>query len=78
MDDAEANQKHAITCGSTFPLLSDFGAKLVTELGIVNPERGNARRTTFVVDKDGKVRQVFESVSIDGHVDAVLEAVKGL
>jgi len=33
-------------------------------------------RTTYVLDGTGTVRKVFESVTVDGHVDQVLEAVK--
>jgi len=32
-------------------------------------------RTTVVVGPDGKVRQVFPKVKVDGHVAAVLEAL---
>lgn len=35
-------------------------------------------RTTFLIDGDGVVRQVFPRVKVDGHADAVLEAVKNL
>ncbi len=78
VDEAEANQKHAITCASSFPLLSDIEGKLATELGILNPERGTAKRTTFILDKEGKVKQIFNDVTVDGHVDQVLQAVKQL
>jgi len=35
-------------------------------------------RSTFLIDKDGKVAKVWRKVKVPGHVDAVLEAVKEL
>lgn len=35
-------------------------------------------RATFVIDRDGVVRQVWRKVKVPGHVAAVLAAVKGL
>lgn len=35
-------------------------------------------RATFLIDKDGIVRQIWRKVKVPGHVDAVLTAVKGL
>ena len=41
-----------------------------TSMGVV--------RTTFLIDAEGVVRRVFPRVKVDGHADAVLEALKGL
>jgi len=35
-------------------------------------------RATFVIDREGVVRKVFPRVKVDGHSDAVLEAIKAL
>jgi peroxiredoxin Q/BCP len=35
-------------------------------------------RTTLVIDADGKVRRIFPRVKVDGHSDAVLEAIQAL
>lgn len=35
-------------------------------------------RATFLIDKDGIVRQVWRKVGVTGHVAAVLKAAKGL
>ena len=35
-------------------------------------------RSTFVIDKAGVLRAVFPKVSISGHVQEVLEAVRSL
>ena len=77
VDEPGANQKHAVACGSGFPLLSDEGGKLIDKLDIKS-ERGTAKRTTYVVDKEGKVRDIFNDVKVDGHTDQVLAAVRKL
>ena len=35
-------------------------------------------RSTFLIDGKGVVRKVWRKVKVDGHVEEVLEAVKGL
>jgi peroxiredoxin Q/BCP len=35
-------------------------------------------RSTFLFDKDGILRSEWRKVKIEGHVDEVLEAAKGL
>ena len=33
-------------------------------------------RSTFLIDENGKINQIWRKVKVAGHVDAVLEAVK--
>ena len=35
-------------------------------------------RSTFIVDPSGKIAKIFSPVKVDGHVDAVLEALAAL
>ena len=35
-------------------------------------------RSTFLIDKDGKLRQEWRKVKVKGHAEEVLEAVKSL
>lgn len=57
------------------PLLSDADKKICSDFGVLRPS-GSAQRTTFLIDKSGKVKHVFEEVDADGHVEEVLEKVK--
>jgi peroxiredoxin Q/BCP len=77
VDDVALQGEHAIQCAANFPLLSDEDKALTTQLGILN-ERGMSSRTTYVIGRDGLVSTVFESVTVDGHVDAVLGALRDL
>ena len=75
VDPVTAQQEHAAHCGANFPILSDLGGKLIDQLGIKR-DTGSAMRTTYIIGTDGKVNKVFEGVTVDGHVDQVLDAVK--
>lgn len=77
IDDVELQKEHAIQCAANFPLLSDLDKHLTQGLGIEN-ENGRSMRTTYVLNTQGKVAHVYDSVVVDGHVDQVLEGVKQL
>lgn len=49
--------------GAEFPLVSDHDRKIVQLYGELIPEMGVANRTTFVVDKDGKIALIEEGSS---------------
>lgn len=49
-----------------YPLLSDFMRKVSAEYGVLMPESGMAYRTTFVVDKEGRIRYIEQG---NGAVD---------
>ena len=52
---------------ASFPLLSDFSKRQVAAAyGVLIPEVGVANRSTFVIDKEGKIIHIEEgSVAID-------------
>lgn len=59
-----------------FPLLVDKGGELATRYGSWDGE--SARRTTFVIDREGRVASVFDPVKVDGHVAQVKAALQNL
>jgi peroxiredoxin len=52
---------------ASFPLLSDFAKRQVaTAYGVLIPEAGVANRSTFVIDKEGKIVHIEEgNVALD-------------
>ena len=58
VDSSPANKAFAQQIGVTFPLLSDFQRTVTKDYGILNIEKGFARRTTFVVDKNGIIQHI--------------------
>jgi peroxiredoxin Q/BCP len=77
VDGPAAHRRFAERYALTFPLLTDRGGALAERLGI-RKETGTARRTTFVVGRDGRVRHIFHVRNVNGHVDEVLAAVRAL
>jgi thioredoxin-dependent peroxiredoxin len=58
-----------------FPLVPDTDGKIADMFG-VDHSKGFAKRVTFVIGADGKVFRVWPKVSVDGHAQEVIAAVK--
>jgi peroxiredoxin Q/BCP len=67
--------------GLKFPLLSDPDLDAIKKFGAWGEKNMYGKksmgivRTTVVVGADGKVKKVWRKVKVDGHVDAVLDAL---
>lgn len=67
--------------GLPFPLLADVDATASRAFGVYGPRQVagktivGVRRTTFVIDRDGRIKAVFPEVQVDGHADEVLAAL---
>ena len=66
VDSSPSNKRFAEDLKLTFPLLSDFKRTVTQQYGILDEQRNAALRTTYVLDKQGTVRQIQQgSESID-------------
>ncbi|HEX7078313.1 MAG TPA: thioredoxin-dependent thiol peroxidase [Candidatus Eisenbacteria bacterium] len=78
LDDDLSHQRFAQKYNLPFPLLSDVDAAVSRQYGVYKEKNLYGRsfwgieRTTFVVDRDGKVENVFRRVKVEGHADEVL------
>jgi peroxiredoxin len=67
-----------------FPLLSDFNKEVIQAYGAYNPDmiglKGIAKRSTFVIDKDGVVRhaEVLDDARNEPNYDKVFETLAKL
>jgi peroxiredoxin Q/BCP len=83
-DDMKQIEKFAEKYGLSFPLASDKTTHVAEDYGVWVEKSNYGRkywgieRTTFLVDKDGKVAKVWRKVKVEGHAAAVLEAVAAL
>jgi thioredoxin-dependent peroxiredoxin len=70
--------------GLNFNLLSDPDLKVNNLYGTWKEKNNYGKkywgteRSTFVIDKTGKIRKIFRKVRVDGHEDQVLEALASL
>jgi len=55
-----------------FPLLSDRSKEIIKTYG-VESEFGSAKRVTFLIDKAGVIRYIWEKVNATKHADEVIE-----
>lgn len=75
VDSVRSHQSFADAYGLRFPLISDADKSITSSLGLLNEKGTSARRTTLLVDPQGRVHRIFENVKVDGHVDEVLRAL---
>jgi peroxiredoxin Q/BCP len=74
-DDEHSHRAFAAKHDLGFRLIADTDGALARKFGV--PTRmGLAKRTTFVIDRDGKIAHTFADVQVDGHDHEVLAAVK--
>ena len=75
-DTVESHREFAEAKAIKPPLLADPNGTICATLGVLSDPQSNAKRTTFVIDQQGIVRYVFESVKVPGHAAHVLEVVR--
>lgn len=80
-DDAERHQKFIVKNGLKITLLSDLDKKAANAYGVYQEKSLYGKkfmgivRSTFVIDKKGKIVKVFPKVKVAGHVEDVLSSL---
>ena len=78
-DSIDSHGRFATQHALPYPLASDPGAKIRAAYGVPKTLGLLPGRVTFVIDRDGIVRSVFNSqFGADKHVPAALEALRAL
>lgn len=83
-DSVKSHQKFKEKFDLPFTLLADEDHAIAEKYGVWQKKSMYGRtymgiaRTTFVIDKDGKVAKVFERVKPKGHAEAVEQAIDEL
>ena len=81
-DGIDSHKKFITKFKLPFPLLADQDKKVAERYGVYKKKSMYGRsfmgieRTTFVIDRDQKIRKIFPKVKVDGHAGEVLSAVK--
>jgi peroxiredoxin Q/BCP len=82
-DSVESHARFAAKFGLRFSLLSDESKKVLKSYGVWKEKSLYGRkymgieRTTYIIDEKGCISHIFPRVKVEGHVDAVVEALKG-
>lgn len=78
-DSAESHQKFREKHGLNFTLLADTEGKIADAYGVRRgPGTKMARRASFLIGKDGKIKHVTDTPSADTHLAEMKEAVSKL
>ena len=80
-DSVDSHKKFKSKFDLNFSLLADTDKKIVEDYGVWKEKSMYGKkymgieRTTFIIDKDGKISHIFPKVKVDEHYDQVLEAL---
>ncbi|MCE8006574.1 peroxiredoxin [Aestuariivita sp.] len=83
-DSVASHDKFVKKRALTVPLLSDETGTMCEDYGVWVEKKMYGKtymgieRSTFVIDAEGKIAHVWRKVKVPGHVEAVLDAVKGM
>lgn len=67
-----------------FPLLADESGEICGKYDVwkektfMGKKHMGIVRTTFIIDKDLKIRKIYDPVKVKGHVEQILEDIKSL
>src|SRR5919199_1544953 len=81
-DSVKSHKKFRDKFHLTFPLLADTDHTVAERYGVWQQKKFMGReymgvaRTTFVIDRQGKLKAVFPNVRVQGHADQVLAALE--
>ena len=82
LDDEQSHQKFAEKFNLPFTLLADTDHSVSDAYGVYGEQAWGDKkfmgvaRKTFLIDKEGKIKKVFDKVDVERHADEVLEAFR--
>ena len=83
-DNVSSHEKFIKKFNLPFALLSDEAKKMCQDYGVIGEKSMYGRkylgifRTTFIINKEGKIAEIFENVKPQGHTEEVLSLLKNL
>ena len=81
-DSLASHEKFADKFKLSFPLLSDSAKEVAQKYGVYKQKNlyghkfMGIERSTFVIDKDLKLRKIFRKVSVSKHVNQIIDTLK--
>lgn len=83
-DSVKSHESFCSAEGFAFPLLSDSDETVCNRYGVMKDKNMYGKkvrgieRSTFLIDGDGILREAWRKVKVDGHAEAVLDALRRL
>jgi len=84
LDNESSHKKFIEKYSLPFTLLSDVDHQMSTAYGVYKEKNMYGKtywgieRTTFVIDKAGRIAKIFPKVKVDNHISEVLDFIKTL
>ncbi len=81
LDDQGSHENFSSKFGLPFPLLSDTKGEVAKKYGVYvqknmyGKKYWGIKRTTFVIDEKGKIKEIFDKVDCDNHGKDVLKVL---
>jgi peroxiredoxin Q/BCP len=81
-DDVASHEKFRDKYELNFPLLADVDHAVAEKYGawreknLYGKKSMGVQRATYLIDREGRVSRVWKKVNVDGHDQAVIEAIK--
>ena len=81
-DSVDSHKKIKSKFELNFPLLADTDKKIVEAYGVWKEKINYGKkymgieRTTFIINKEGKISHIFPKVKVDEHYDEVIDALE--
>jgi peroxiredoxin Q/BCP len=75
-DKAPVQQKFIDKFGLGFPMLADPAKEIIDAYGAREVLGVAAKRSTFLIDPDGRIARVWTKVDVEGHGQDVIEAIR--
>ncbi|MCI1945203.1 thioredoxin-dependent thiol peroxidase [Clostridium luticellarii] len=82
-DSLDSHDKFIDKLNIPFILLSDSEEKVCNLYGVLKEKnmfgkkKIGIERSTFVIDENGIIKKIFRKVKVDGHIDAIMNFLKG-
>ena len=73
-----SHQRFASNLELNFPLLADTNGAIAKAYGVLKANGKTAERATFLIDREGIIRNVWPRVTINGHAEEVASAADQL
>ncbi|MDB6027241.1 MAG: peroxiredoxin [Verrucomicrobiales bacterium] len=77
-DNGESHQKFIADQHLNFTLLQDTDGKIADAFNARSPGKNTARRVSFLIGKDGKIKHITDTPKADVHLEEMKDAVAKL
>lgn len=75
-DKTEIQQRFIDKFELTFPMIADTAKEIIDSYGAREVLGVTAKRSTFLIDPEGRIARVWSKVKVEGHADDVVATIR--